>query len=303
MKPGPFTLIECPDEQTWLAARRRYLTASDVPAILGQNPWDSPLAVYSRKLGLMPEKEETTAMRLGRLLQPIVRDEYCRETGRQVAGLGDYTLLVSERIPFLACTLDYVVLPDEGHPAEGALEVKTTGAFNHGEWDQEPPVRAQIQLQVQLLVTGLVWGSVAGLIGGQAFRWGDVEEDREFQAAAVEALQEFNRRLDLRDPPPADWTESSKAALKALYPTETGTAVALVPEARGWHEKWDSAKEAERLAKKAKDEYGNLIRQAIGEHTFGVIAGVGRFSLKTVTQPEKVIKGFSYRDLRFAKEK
>ncbi len=300
---GPYKMIECATKEEWLEARRRYVTASEIHAILGQVPWESPLAVFGRKLGLIDEKDETEAMRFGTLLQPIVRDAYVQETKRQVRGVGDYTLLVSERYPFLACTLDYLILPLVPERGEGALEVKTTGAFHRGEWSEGPPLRAQIQLQFQLIVTGLAWGSVAGLLGGQSFRWGDVEADVDFQGIAMEAVQEFHRRLELKDPPPADWTDSSKAALKALYPKETGEAIALPDEVHDWLEKWEGGRKLEGEGKKQKDEYGNLIRQAIGAATFGVLAGIGKFKLATVSQPDKIIKAFSYRNLTFSRQK
>lgn len=302
MQSSLYKRFECESREEWLALRKRYLTASDVPAILGQVPWDSPLAVFGRKLGLIDEKEETEAMRFGKLLQPIVRDAYVEETKRQVTDVGEYTLLVSERWPFLACTLDYLIEPIPTRPGEGTLEVKTTGAFHRGEWSEGPPIRSQIQLQMQLIVTGLLWGSVAGLIGGQSFRWADVDPDVDFQEAAVQAVREFHRRLELKDPPPADWGDSSKAVLKALYPQETGETIALPDEAHTWYEQWEAGRKLESQGKKQKDEFGNLIRQAIGSATFGVLAGVGKFKLATVSQPEKTIQAFSYRNLTFSKK-
>jgi putative phage-type endonuclease len=298
----PFIRFDFDNQDDWLGFRKTVLTASDMPAILGLVPWKSPLQVYAEKKGLMPQKAETEAMRFGKLLQPVIRQAYVEETGRQTENLGDYTLLVSQEHPWLGATLDYRILQPDGKPGDGALEAKSTGFMHKSEWEETPPERYLLQLEVQLLVTGWQWGSLAGLIGGQMFRWADKDADLTVQANIIEVGKEFQRRLELEDPPPADWTESSKAALKALFPQEEPTRVVLPPEAEEWHRLMGQAKEDEKDAKRRVEENGNLIRQSIGSASIGVLSG-GHYTYRTQHTAGYSVAPRDSRILRFSTKK
>jgi predicted phage-related endonuclease len=69
------------DRAAWLERRRQTLGASDAAAALGLSPYCSPLQLYLRKIGSLPEQEETEAMRWGTLLEPLLAREYTRRTG------------------------------------------------------------------------------------------------------------------------------------------------------------------------------------------------------------------------------
>ena len=298
-----FKAIACKSREEWLEARKGYITASNVPTLVGENPYQSPLSLYAEMTGALPPKEENEAMKFGRKLQPVIRDAYCEETKRTVEDLGEYTLLVSERFPWLAATLDYKILPQNGKP-EGALEAKSTGFLHKADWEGRPPVRHVIQNQAQLTVTGWSWGSIAGLIGGQKFLWSDIEYDKDFEVIMLEITKEFHRRVELRDPPQADdWSESTKNALAALFPEEKeGLVVPLPAEAEEWHMALEQAKIDSKDAKEREDRFKNLLKQAIGEAEGGVLAD-GRYTFKKVHKEPYTVKAQDYRELRWKKAK
>ena len=65
----------------WLQERRTGIGGSDVPAILGISPYGSPYSVWADKLGLLPERECSEAMRQGADLEAYVSRRFCEETG------------------------------------------------------------------------------------------------------------------------------------------------------------------------------------------------------------------------------
>ena len=70
--------------EEWLEYRRHGLGGSDAAAVMGLNPFRSRLELYSDKLGRIPEKEDTEAMRVGRDLEQYVADRFCEATGKKV---------------------------------------------------------------------------------------------------------------------------------------------------------------------------------------------------------------------------
>ena len=65
----------------WLKERRTGIGGSDVSAILGISSYASPYTVWADKLGLLPEREYTEAMRQGVDLEAYVSRRFCEETG------------------------------------------------------------------------------------------------------------------------------------------------------------------------------------------------------------------------------
>ncbi|MDI9475820.1 MAG: YqaJ viral recombinase family protein, partial [Bacillota bacterium] len=50
--------------EEWLNWRKKGIGGSDVSALLGLNPWRSPLALYYDKVGENEDEEESIAMQL-----------------------------------------------------------------------------------------------------------------------------------------------------------------------------------------------------------------------------------------------
>ena len=60
------------DRASWLALRSQDLTASDLGAAIGVDPWKSQLGVYAEKSGLVLPAQENAAMARGRWLEAAV---------------------------------------------------------------------------------------------------------------------------------------------------------------------------------------------------------------------------------------
>ena len=284
------------DRERWLLERRQYLGASEIAIVLGLSPWSSPLDLWARKRGLVPDLPPTDAQRWGRRLEDVVLAGYAEDTGRECHEWQE--LLVSQRWPWMSCT------PDAWQAVDGErqiLELKTSHAGAAHEWrDGDAPAHYLLQVQQQLAVTGYPRGTLACLIGGRELRYLDIERDDEIIVRIVEAGEAFMAAVRDGSAPPPRGTAADKAALQALYPRSDDSSVTLPIEA----ESWDAARlqaiadggaaEARRL------EAENNLRAAIGTAAYGVLPSGTRYSLKTTNIAAATIqrKASSHRTLR-----
>jgi len=310
--------------EEWLAARRTYgIGSSDVPAILGISRFQSALALYHEKKGLKaPSPATEEQRRWGQILEEPIAQRFALETKRPVYNPndGDFKILRRTDRPFMIASVDRIQICDahnamsqgfvlaEGMtpaPAEGMgiLEIKNAHLMMRDEWQGEhannqPPVEYQVQLQHQLAVTGALWGSIAALIGGVIFLWADVPRDQELIDRLIDMEAEFMRRLELSDPPLADGSESSRDVLRKLYPKDNGQLITLGPEALEWHHALEAAKLARKQAEADEALMSNLLKQAIGENTGGILPDGNIYTHKWQERAEFLSPKSEFRVLR-----
>ncbi len=198
-----------------IAERRSGIGGSDVAAILGLSPWRTPLDVYLDKTGQGVEVEETGPMRWGSLLEPVILDEFERQTGFPVhRGL---PLMKHDTHKFLIGNLD-------GITDGGIVEAKT--ARSDKDWGEpgsaEIPVYYQAQVAHYMAVTGAVLVYVPVLIGASDFRIYQVERDEAFIADLIEAERAFWHDHVLAGIPPEPVNAAD--ALR-LWARDNGTTV------------------------------------------------------------------------------
>lgn len=316
--------------EEWLAARREFgIGSSDVPAILGISRFQSALALFHEKKGLKQATAGTMEFRRwGQILEEPIAQRFAEETGRAVYNpneAGDFKILRRLDKPFMIASVDRIQAADPiqaaglgmlvdpdikpaPQPGLGILEVKNASLFMREEWQGEeannaPPVEYQVQLQHQLGVSGALWGSIAALIGGVIFLWADLERDDALIEKLIDIEAEFMRRLELNDPPPADGSESSRAILKALYPKDTGEVITLPTEALEWHNALQAAKQKIKEGKTSEDTYSNLLRQAIGDATMGLLPDGNAYTYRLQSRGEFLMPATEFRVLRLTKKK
>lgn len=64
--------------------RRGYIGASEVAAIMGMSPYETPLDIFHRKLGLSPDFEDNAHIRRGNRLEHIAAEYYTEQTGHKL---------------------------------------------------------------------------------------------------------------------------------------------------------------------------------------------------------------------------
>lgn len=251
--------------QQWLLQRRGLLTASDVAAVLGLDELRKPADVYAAKLGLAAD-EETWPMRWGTAIQGAVGAAYAAHTGRRVRMIPTDLpeLTVHPDLPWLGASLDGDVDGCEQTPApaegQGVFEAKATSVGH--TWGDEVPVGFQLQVTVQAACARRAWGSVGAFVGmRQAPRVQDIVFDPELFALMVPKLEEFWLRVQRKDPPLDNPEWFSHDAIRKLWSTNNGAAIALnSDEDLAIVREWRDFKAVAKAADAQVDSLGDRLR-------------------------------------------
>lgn len=108
------------------------------------------------------------------------------------------------------------------------LECKTCSLFKKDEWENdEIPQEYILQVIWYLGITGRKKGYIAVLIGGQSFKWKEIEFDKELFDQMVETAKEFWNCVQ-NDIPPAIMADDDDT-LKELYAINSETMIELMP--------------------------------------------------------------------------
>ena len=166
----------------------RFVSASEIPALLDLNPWLSKNELQAAKMdaraGVEPPAFVSEAADLGTLFEPLIGEEALRRLGVNGVMTVPKAKICSDKAINLQASLDGIIMgkgetllhnPDEGiHvmtesrmitlQGHGPLECKMTGASP----EDEPAMhRGPLQLQAQMMCLPAYWGAVAVLYGGR----------------------------------------------------------------------------------------------------------------------------------------
>ncbi len=304
-------IVRNPREQ-WLQARRELVTASDVAAIIGEDPRRGALAVYAAKVGDV-ETAETVAMRRGRRFEAAIADDYADQTGRPVSSLGEYEITRHPDIPWLGATLDRLtggspstpgpsgetVLESRMGRVVGTVPLQIKMAIGSArEWKDEPPLHYVVQVQTEMACYGAAWGALAALVGPGPLAAVDLVRDDAFFAALVPQLERFRWHVEKRIPPPADATPGTSKAIRLLWAGEDGATLPLGDEELALVTSWEQAKARVAAAKETSDLIENQLRARLQTASFGALPD-GRFlTLKLTKRDGYEVKPTSFRTLR-----
>ena len=71
--------------EDWLKERMAGIGGSDAAAVMGLSKWKTPLDVFLEKRGeIATDFVDSEPMKWGRLLEPVVRQEYAERSGEVV---------------------------------------------------------------------------------------------------------------------------------------------------------------------------------------------------------------------------
>jgi len=191
------------NRQQWLEERRKGICGTDISAILGLNPWKTAYDVWLEKTGRAKPSEENMAMKMGKLLEPIVAGLYEEETGKK---LQDCELVVHPNYDFIRGTPDRMVCNEDL-----GLEIKTLRSFDASKsagitWGEQYtdriPQHYFLQVIWYMLLTDKNAFDVAALAGGQDFRIYRVNRDQELEKMLIDKAYEFWRKNVLENNPP-----------------------------------------------------------------------------------------------------
>lgn len=192
-----FTNTKGMSRDKWVEMRRHGIGGSDAAAIIGLDKYTTPYSVWADKKGLLPEKEDTEAMRLGRDLEEYVAMRFEEETGKKVRRKN--AILQHEDFPFMLANIDREVVGEKA-----GLECKTTSILNTKMFKNgEFPEKYYAQCVHYLAVTGYDRWYLAVLVLGEGFYVYTLERDEEEIAALINAESTFWNVHVIADVPPA----------------------------------------------------------------------------------------------------
>lgn len=312
----------------WLKLRRETLGASEAAAACGESPYQSSIELWSYKTGLLtpPDLSDVEHILWGNIHEPAIVKETCRREGLilldpaeaaarianspdvEIVGLveGRQLFLRSRLYPWMSATIDGFALTPKPESLV-AIEAKTTGEWHSEEWkDGTYPDHHRLQVAHQLaVVTPVAYGILAGLIGGNKLKIAPLIARA---AAPIESLvileREFWRRVQEKEAPDADGSESSLKTLKLLHPDDNGLSIVLPDELVPLCERERKLSALKGRVEKEYERVRTLLKSAIGANTFGVLPnGRGSYSFKTIEKAAYSVAATKYRDLRFTQPK
>lgn len=196
------------DSPEWHEARRTSLGASEIAAVLGLSPWQSPLSVYMAKMGVRNQIPEDLAY-FGRALEEPIA-QWIKDKRPEVPPLKPGFSARNAEYPWLSASPDRVA-DDAGLLLP--IELKTSSAFSRDSWADGVPDYYAVQVQTQLLVLGAPYGWLAVLHGGNDPELYRIEADPIVQEQIVRITGEFWRDHVLAEVPPEPTTTAEAVEL------------------------------------------------------------------------------------------
>lgn len=254
--------------EEWLEARRRGIGGSDASAILGLNPYTSPLKVYTDKIGKGKEEQTNEAMRQGTDFEQYVADRFVEETGLKVRKINK--ILQHPSYPWMLANIDREI-PGTNF----GLECKTTSPYSKFKFDEgEINPHYYWQSMHYMAVTGAVKWYVAVLVLGKSFHVFEINRDEDAIQTLIDAEHNFwvNHVL-AKDPPLPTGADADDIAINTLF--EQGVTEEDVIDVG----ELDSLLELRQMTIAQRDEliveikeYDQQIKMVMGEHQRGASA-------------------------------
>lgn len=181
MKPR---IIRPSSHEEWLTERGKGIGASEVGAILGLSPYETPFSLWLKKTGQIGPEPENEAMLMGHLLEEAVAKRWEMATGEKVikASAADI-IYVHPEYDYMRATPDRIV-----RGRKKLVEIKTTVTQVDPE-DIYPHWLCQCQFQ--MYVTGIHDCDLAYLVQGRYFGYVNIPYDEEFAEFIAEKVKEF----------------------------------------------------------------------------------------------------------------
>lgn len=259
--------------QAWKAARSAGIGASEVLATMHADPYTTAYQLWCRKTTGSDTVPETPAMRHGRLMEPLVADEFAHVTGMDVTPTGTWRHRDHAH---------HLCSPDRFTSDASGLEIKTTTERHAPSWDaydstgqplgdDEPavPARAFAQARWCMHVTNLPHWWVACHIYGHRLRIYRIERDHDIEAAYAASVDRFWNDHVLTGVPPASYdpVADTKTASTAWKP-EPG-AVTSSLELKELADTYRQRLEQRRLNTDAEAQITRRVKEIMASSTHG----------------------------------
>lgn len=258
----------------WLEERKTYIGASEIAAICGINSYDTPRHVWMVKKGLATV-EDNLPMKIGRLLEDTVAQEFAKEIGVNVRAFKRSGLVRQQTYEYFGCNPDRIW-------KDSVIQIKTCNQYASGDFGKtgtdEVKDEYLIQVAWEMWICKKPKGYMPVLIGNNDFRWFAFEWNDTIQAIVKRAAEEANtwwHDYYLKDElPPLMGHDKDTQIVTASYREHNDEFRTLTPEMEAIVKDWPSLQaqydQLDRELKRRK----NLLREFIG-NTAGALSPIG----------------------------
>ena len=252
--------------EEWLQLRKSYIGGSDAATIIGLNPYGSLLELYADKKGLLPEKEDTEAMRQGRDFEDYVASRWEEATGKKCRKSN--FVYLHDKYDFIGADIDRDVVGENA-----GLECKTTSVYNKSDIENdEIPLNYYVQCIHYMAVMGYDRMYLAVLVLNRGFYTFVIERNEEEINNLIAAEIDFwNKYIMANKMPEADGSESAQRALNAIYPADKAKdSQVLLMQYEDRLERYEALQEQIKALEKEADAEKQAIIAALGDSSYGV---------------------------------
>lgn len=249
--------------------RKSALGASDIPAVLGRDPFRSPYDLWLEKSGRTPEEPDNSRFDVANALEPAILMLAEKKLGSKI--VKPKTTFTHPGGVILA-NVDGMV--DEFKSGQPIVEAKSTcidGGWGDPDTDQVPD-RVLIQVQIQMACAGSKVAHVARLLGkfGFKFEMYRVLFDAELAAELIKRAHAFWQGNVLADVAP-EITPLNVPSLDLLGKIDREDKAVEVPPALV--AEYLAANEARKAAEKTEDEIKARLVASLGDAERGTVPG------------------------------
>lgn len=225
--------------------RRACVGASDVPAIMGLDPWRTRWEVWAEKTGRLAPPEPSENMLLGTLLEASLLDHYARTRGATIEhAQAEFALAGTQ----LRVHVDGLLMPDRV-----PIEIKTSGLLSSAPpgWSRDSvPDHVLVQVTAQIAAVGAARAVVYALVGGLGLVEVPVPRHDQLVDQVIEAVQRLWWHVET-DTPPDDAPLDMEVL--ARVQRQSGLRIAADDAARAAAEDWRAKRIARQRAEEAEE--------------------------------------------------
>jgi putative phage-type endonuclease len=217
-----------PGTPEWARARERRVGGSEVAAVLGLSPWESPFSLWWRKRQAIPPIPDNDRLWWGRELEPVIARRFALQhpeldvatCGTFVNDERDWQLISPDRIAWDAA--GYFHLVEIKHAWEGE------------EWGPEDTEDIPVYYRCQVIWAMDVFGVdrcwLVVYFGGGRYREYVIKYDERDAEILRKRVETFLLSIEMDDPPEIDSHPATYQTVRELHPQIDDTAVDLPRE-------------------------------------------------------------------------
>jgi putative phage-type endonuclease len=286
-------VIRNENRESWLAARKQDVTASEVGALFGINPYMSEYELFNLKSGkIEAEFKDNERMEWGNLLEPVIAKAIASKQGLEIVEQGGLSYYRNTATRMGATPDFFIKSPDK--EGVGLLQIKNVDSLVFkNKWTSpqdggEAPAYIETQIQHEMTVTGLKWGKIGVLVGGNSLQVYDRISYDEVSRTLTDRVQKFWKDVEANNPPKPDWDRDLDFIMR-LYSPESGKSCELNDEMEHLAEMYVQYQQAEKNASESKDAVKAQIISLLGDHEKGISQRFKVSATKVAENPGKIV--------------